>query len=69
MAKQLADKYTGDLWGNRRGRAAKPDALTGAQRARRFREKRRLIPVTRNEYCEWCGADRAGQCGACSQGG
>ncbi|ABN81476.1 MULTISPECIES: hypothetical protein [Burkholderia] len=65
MAKQGLDKYTADMFGNRPGRPAKPNAMTGAQRAANFRARRRLIPVMRNENsCEWCGADERG-CSVC----
>lgn len=71
MAKQSADRFTADLLGNRPGRPAKPDSLTGAQRAQRYRARRRVsavapvISVTRNENsCEWCGAPSRG-CSAC----
>jgi hypothetical protein len=67
MAKQPADKSTIDLLGRGRGRPPKQNALSGAERARRFREKRKLFPVTSNENsCEWCGLERTGKCGVCS---
>ncbi|CAD9228384.1 conserved hypothetical protein [Burkholderia cenocepacia] len=71
MAKQSADKSTADLWGHGPGRPPKQNALTGAERARRYREKRKLFPVTRNENsaeCEWCAAERTGTCRICGEG-
>lgn len=65
MAKQAQDRFTGDMFGNRPGRPAKANAMTGAQRVANFRARRRLIPVTCNENsCEWCGAPSRG-CDVC----
>jgi len=52
--KAAADKFTADLLGNRRGRPNKVDALSGAERQRLYRLRRRnekstSISVTRNE--------------------
>lgn len=71
MAKQAADRFTSDLLGNRPGRPSKSDTLTGAQRAKRYRDRKAstvlpVISVTRNENpCEWCGAPSRG-CGVCA---
>lgn len=50
--KQPADKFTLDAFSKpRRGRSAKPDAKTNAQRQAEFRARRKfnfLISVTRN---------------------
>jgi len=70
--KQVEDTKTGDLLdssGKRgRGRPSKPDALTGAERARRFRENRKLQPkeevkkesvtVTEKEYRDLLRAEQ-----------
>ncbi|WP_155630469.1 hypothetical protein [Burkholderia cepacia] len=71
MAKQTADHLTVDLFGHGPGRPKKQNALTGAQRAARFRAKRKLFPVTRNEnsaVCEWCACERSGVCRICGEG-
>ncbi|OJA63788.1 hypothetical protein BGV68_01845 [Burkholderia ubonensis] len=57
------------MYGRGRGRPPKQNALTGAERARRFRAKRKLFPVTRNEIsCEWCAMSRTGTCAICQRG-
>jgi len=44
--KQAADLYTRDLIDKpKRGRPRKPDALTPAQRAKRYRDKRKRRPI------------------------
>ena len=52
MAKQKSDLFTGDIFGkNPVGRPRKPDAKTGAQRAKAYRDRHKfnmLICVTRN---------------------
>lgn len=74
MAKQSADHFTADLLGNRPGRPPKLDALTGAQRAKRYRDRKgeaaiSVISVTRHENsCEWCGAPSRG-CVTCDMPG
>lgn len=54
--KQQSDVFTVDAFAApRRGRPRKPDAKTGAQRAREFRLRKKfnfLISVTRNEKGE-----------------
>lgn len=39
--KDRTDNYTRDMLSRRPGRPAKPDALTPAQRAKRYRDKKR----------------------------
>lgn len=61
MAKQAADLYTLDLLSKpKRGRPRKPDALTPAQRARRYRARKKAAaakpPMWRGRNGEtWTG--------------
>lgn len=54
--KQAADKFTGDLFGEkRRGRPPKPNAMTVTQRVRKHRARKKAalaISVSRNEKSE-----------------
>lgn len=65
------DDFTGDMLGNKRGRPRKPNAKTGAQRTREYRQRRaQQIAVTSdvNQPCTWCGVDRDNCCGICTIG-
>jgi len=53
------DKFTSDMFGNRPGRPRKANAMTVAERVRKHRAKK-LISVTSNENCSWCGCKRSG---------
>lgn len=61
MTKCASDHVTPDLFN---GRVSEPVRLVACEvRRRDFR----LVPVeVVEELCAWCGVDRAGGCGACS---
>jgi hypothetical protein len=69
--KQVADKFTSEMFGNRAGRPHKLDAKSGAQRVREHRaRKATAINVTSNvnQPCTWCGTSKTNCCGICSIG-
>jgi hypothetical protein len=69
--KQVADKFTSEMFGNRPGRPHKLDAKSGAQRVREHRAKKAMaINVTSNvnQSCTWCGTTKTNCCGICSIG-
>lgn len=71
MAKQPEDRTTDDMLGRRSGRPRKQPPLSAAERARRFREQRKLFPKTADDngmpICEVCASARDATCGICCQ--
>lgn len=68
--KSDGDHYTRDLLTNKPGRPRKPNAKSGAQRTRDWRQ-RKAASVTSDgnpELCSWCGAERSSCCGICTIG-
>jgi len=63
--KSKNDHFTAEIFGNRPGRPRKVNALTGAERVRKHREKKAMekVSVTSNENCTWCGGARSDCCG------
>lgn len=69
--KQSSDYFTRDLLGSKPGRPRKPNAKSGAQRQREYRQRKaQVVSVTSDENppCAWCGAVRSNSCGLCNVG-
>lgn len=60
--KQTADKFTGEMFGNRAGRPRKPNAKSPSQRSREYRQRKKAESISVTRHTNY-GIDGVGQLG------